>query len=73
MQLEILPLDSTLQAELFFRRGVWIRAPGQQVRMLYMHFPIRNSHLPRQRAKVSHTILTATTHRAITLKERLTA
>src|ERR1700680_3517032 len=40
MQLEIIPLDATLQAELFFpTRAFGFVRPGQQVRVLYDAFP----------------------------------
>ncbi|MCA6117361.1 HlyD family efflux transporter periplasmic adaptor subunit [Bradyrhizobium sp. WSM 1738] len=60
MQLEIIPLDSSLQAELFFptRASGFVR-PGQQVRILYDAFPYQKFGTYRGTvAKVSHTILT---------------
>src|SRR4029077_13534665 len=40
MQLEIIPLDANLQAELFFpTRAFGFVRPGQQVRILYDAFP----------------------------------
>jgi len=72
MQLEIIPLDSTLQAALFFpTRAFGFVRPGQQVRILYDAFPYQKFGTYRGRvAKVSHTILTGTeTTGPITLKE----
>jgi membrane fusion protein len=72
MQLEILPLDSTLQAELFFpTRAFGFVRPGQQVRMLYDAFPYQKFGTYRGSVtKVSHTILTGNdTTGPITLKE----
>jgi membrane fusion protein len=72
MQLEIIPLDSTLQAELFFptRASGFVR-PGQQVRILYDAFPFQKFGTYRGTvAKVSHTILTGNDATGpITLKE----
>jgi membrane fusion protein len=72
MQLEIIPLDSTLQAELFFptRASGFVR-PGQQVRILYDAFPYQKFGSYRGIvAKVSHTILTGNDATGpITLKE----
>lgn len=72
MQLEIIPLDSTLQAELFFptRASGFVR-PGQQVRILYDAFPYQKFGTYRGSvAKVSHTILTGNDATGpITLKE----
>ncbi|MCK1512707.1 HlyD family efflux transporter periplasmic adaptor subunit [Bradyrhizobium sp. 190] len=72
MQLEIIPLDSTLQAELFFptRASGFVRA-GQQVRILYDAFPYQKFGTYRGTvAKVSHTILTGNDATGpITLKE----
>jgi membrane fusion protein len=72
MQLEIIPLDSTLQAELFFptRASGFVR-PGQQVRILYDAFPYQKFGTYRGTvAKVSHTILTGNDATGpITLKE----
>jgi membrane fusion protein len=60
MQLEIVPLDSTLQAELFFpTRAFGFVRPGQRVRMLYDAFPYQKFGTYRGSvAKVSRTILT---------------
>src|SRR5262249_13097521 len=61
MQLEIIPLDATLQAELFFptRAFGFVRA-GQQVRILYDAFPYQKFGTYGGRVtKVSHTILTS--------------
>src|SRR5258705_5226947 len=72
IQLEIIPLDSTLQAELFFpTRAVGFVRPRQQVRILYDAFPYQKFGTYRGRvAKVSHTILTGNeTTGPITLKE----
>jgi membrane fusion protein len=72
MQLEIIPLDATLQAELFFptRAFGFVRA-GQQVRILYDAFPYQKFGTYRGSiTKVSHTILTSNdTAGPITLKE----
>jgi membrane fusion protein len=72
MQLEIIPLDSTLQAELFFptRASGFVR-PGQQVRILYDAFPYQQFGAYRGSVtKVSHTILTGNeTTGPIALKE----
>jgi membrane fusion protein len=60
MQLEIIPLDANLQAELFFptRASGFVR-PGQQVRILYDAFPYQKFGTYRGTVKkVSHTILT---------------
>ncbi|MEH2506514.1 membrane fusion protein [Bradyrhizobium sp. AZCC 1578] len=60
MQLEIIPLDSTLQAELFFpTRAFGFVRPGQQVRILYDAFPYQKFGTYRGSVtKVSQTILT---------------
>ena len=61
MQLEIIPLDSTLQAELFFpTRAFGFVRPGQQVRILYDAFPYQKFGTYRGSVtKVSQTILTS--------------
>jgi membrane fusion protein len=72
MQLEIIPLDSTLQAELFFpTRAFGFVRPGQQVRILYDAFPYQKFGTYRGTvANVSHTILTGNDATGpITLKE----
>jgi membrane fusion protein len=72
MQLEIIPLDSTLQAQLFFpTRAFGFVRPGQQVRILYDAFPYQKFGTYRGSvAKVSHTILTGNDNTGpITLKE----
>jgi membrane fusion protein len=72
MQLEIVPLDSTLQAELFFpTRAFGFVRPGQRVRMLYDAFPYQKFGTYRGSvAKVSRTILTGNDATGpITLKE----
>jgi membrane fusion protein len=72
MQLEIIPLDSTLQAELFFpTRAFGFVRPGQQVRMLYDAFPYQKFGTYRGSVtKVSQTILTSNDATGpITLKE----
>jgi membrane fusion protein len=72
MQLEIVPLDSTLQAELFFpTRAFGFVRPGQRVRMLYDAFPYQKFGTYRGIvAKVSRTILTGNDATGpITLKE----
>ena len=60
MQLEIIPLDSTLQAELFFpTRAFGFVRPGQQVRIVYDAFPYQKFGTYRGSVtKVSQTILT---------------
>src|SRR4051794_8357490 len=72
MQLEIIPLEPTLQAELFFptRASGFVR-PGQQVRILYDAFPYQKFGSYRGIvAIVSHTILTGNDATGpITLKE----
>jgi membrane fusion protein len=67
MQLEIIPLDATLQAQLFFpTRAFGFVRPGQQVRILYDAFPYQKFGTYRASVtKVSQTILTG----PITLKE----
>jgi len=72
MQLEIIPLDSTLQAELFFpTRAFGFVRPGQRVRILYDAFPYQKFGTYRGSVtKVSHTILTGNeTTGPIALKE----
>jgi membrane fusion protein len=72
MQLEIIPLDATLQAELFFpTRAFGFVRPGQQVRILYDAFPYQKFGTYRGSVRrVSHTILTGSeTTGPITLKE----
>jgi membrane fusion protein len=72
MQLEIIPLDSTLQAELFFpTRAFGFVRPGQQVRILYDAFPYQKFGTYRGSVtKVSRTILTGNeTTGPIALKE----
>jgi membrane fusion protein len=61
MQLEIIPLDASLQAELFFptRAFGFVRA-GQQIRILYDAFPYQKFGTYRGSVlKVSQTILTS--------------
>jgi multidrug efflux pump subunit AcrA (membrane-fusion protein) len=72
MQLEIIPVDATLQAELFFpTRAFGFVRPGQQVRILYDAFPYQKFGTYRGSVtKVSHTILTGNeTTGPIALKE----
>jgi membrane fusion protein len=72
MQLEIIPLDATLQATLFFpTRAFGFVRPGQQVRILYDAFPYQKFGAYRGNVtKISHTILTSNeTTGPITLKE----
>lgn len=72
IQLEIIPLDSTLQAELFFpTRAFGFVRPGQQVRILYDAFPYQKFGTYRGSVtKVSRTILTGNeTTGPIALKE----
>jgi membrane fusion protein len=72
MQLEIIPLDSTLRAELFFpTRAFGFVRPGQQVRILYDAFPYQKFGTYRGSiTRVSHTILTGNDATGpITLKE----
>jgi membrane fusion protein len=72
MQLEIIPLDSTLQAQLFFpTRAFGFVRPGQQVRILYDAFPYQKFGTYRGSVtKISHTILTGNeTTGPIALKE----
>jgi multidrug efflux pump subunit AcrA (membrane-fusion protein) len=72
MQLEIIPLDVNLQAELFFpTRAFGFVHPGQQVRVLYDAFPYQKFGTYRGKVtNLSHTILTGSeTIGPITLKE----
>jgi membrane fusion protein len=72
MQLEIIPLDASLQAELFFpTRAFGFVRPGQEVRILYDAFPYQKFGMYRGSVtKVSQTILTANdTAGPIALKE----
>ena len=72
IQLEIIPLDSTLQAELFFpTRAFGFVRSGQQVRILYDAFPYQKFGTYRGSVtKVSHTMLTGNeTTGPIALKE----
>jgi len=72
MQLEIIPLDSTLQAELFFpTRAFGFVRPGQQVRILYDAFPYQKFGTYRGSVtRISHSILTGNeTTGPLTLKE----
>lgn len=72
MQLEIIPVDANLQAELFFpARAFGFISPGQQVRILYDAFPYQKFGAYRGSVtNVSHTILTGSeTIGPITLKE----
>jgi membrane fusion protein len=72
MQLEIIPLDASLQAELFFpTRAFGFVRPGQQVRILYDAFPYQKFGTYRGSVtKVSQTILTGNdTAGPIALKE----
>jgi membrane fusion protein len=72
MQLEIIPLDSTLQAQLFFpTRAFGFVRPGQQVRILYDAFPYQKFGTYRGSVtNVSQTILTGNDATGpITLKE----
>ena len=72
MQLEIIPVDAQLQAELFFpTRAFGFVRPGQQVRLLYDAFPYQKFGAYRGTvANVSHTILTGNDATGpITLKE----
>jgi membrane fusion protein len=61
LQLEILPIDSDLQAELFVpTRAIGFVRPGQKVRVKYEAFPYQNfGTYTGQIIKVSHTILTS--------------
>jgi membrane fusion protein len=61
MQLEIIPLDAILQAELFFpTRAFGFVRPGQQVRILYDAFPYQKFGTYRGTVtKISQTILTS--------------
>jgi membrane fusion protein len=60
MQLEVVPLNASLQAELFFpTRAFGFVRPGQQVRILYDAFPYQKFGTYRGTvAKVSQSILT---------------
>jgi membrane fusion protein len=72
MQLEIIPLDTNLQAELFFpTRAFGFVRPGQQVRILYDAFPYQKFGTYRGSVtNISHSILTGSeTIGPITLKE----
>jgi membrane fusion protein len=72
MQLEIIPLNASLQAELFFpTRAFGFVRPGQDVRILYDAFPYQKFGTYRGTvAKVSQTILTGNdVYGPITLKE----
>jgi membrane fusion protein len=72
MQLEIIPLDAHLQAQLFFpTRAFGFVRPGQQLRILYDAFPYQKFGTYRGSVtKVSHTILTGNeTTGPVTLKE----
>ncbi|HWL73628.1 MAG TPA: HlyD family efflux transporter periplasmic adaptor subunit, partial [Burkholderiaceae bacterium] len=72
MQLEIIPLDSSLQAQLFFpTRAFGFVRPGQQVRILYDAFPYQKFGTYRGSVtNVSQTILTGNDATGpITLKE----
>jgi membrane fusion protein len=72
MQLEIIPLDSPLQAQLFFpTRAFGFVRPGQQVRILYDAFPYQKFGTYRGSVtNVSQTILTGNDATGpITLKE----
>ena len=72
MQLEIIPLDATLQAELFFpTRAFGFVRPGQQVRILYDAFPYQKFGTYRGSVtRISHSILTGNeTTGPIALKE----
>ena len=72
MQLEIIPLDASLQAELFFpTRAFGFVRVGQEVRILYDAFPYQKFGTYRGRVqKVSQTILTGSDiFGPITLKE----
>lgn len=61
LQLEIVPIDSVLQAELFVpTRAIGFVRPGQKVRVKYEAFPYQNfGTYAGQIIKVSHTILTS--------------
>jgi membrane fusion protein len=72
LQLEIVPNDNVLQAELFVpTRAIGFVRPGQKVRMKYEAFPYQNfGTYAGQIIKVSHTILTSSDASGpITLKE----
>ena len=72
MQLEIIPVDAQLQAELFFpTRAFGFVRPGQQVRLLYDAFPYQKFGTYRGSVtELSHAILSGNeTKGPITLKE----
>jgi membrane fusion protein len=72
LQLEIVPSDSVLQAELFVpTRAIGFVRPGQKVRMKYEAFPYQKfGTYTGQIIKVSHTIVTsADASGPITLRE----
>jgi membrane fusion protein len=72
MQLEIIPVDAQLQAELFFpTRAFGFVHPGQQVRLLYDAFPYQKFGAYRGNVtELSHAILSGNeTTGPITLKE----
>jgi membrane fusion protein len=72
LQLEIVPNNNVLQAELFVpTRAIGFVRPGQKVRMKYEAFPYQNfGTYTGQIIKVSHTILTSSDASGpITLKE----
>jgi membrane fusion protein len=72
MQLEIIPVDAQLQAELFFpTRAFGFVRPGQQVRLLYDAFPYQKFGAYRGSVtELSHAILSGNeTTGPITLKE----
>jgi membrane fusion protein len=72
MQLEIIPVDTQLQAELFFpTRAFGFVRPGQQVRLLYDAFPYQKFGAYRGSVtELSHAILSGNeTTGPITLKE----
>ncbi len=72
LQLEIVPLDSVLQAEMFVpTRAIGFVQPGQQVRIMYEAFPYQNFGTYRGKiTKVSQTILTPSdVEGPLTLKE----
>jgi membrane fusion protein len=72
MQLEIIPVDAQLQAELFFpTRAFGFVRPGQQVRLLYDAFPYQKFGAYRGSVtELSHAILSGNeTKGPITLKE----
>jgi membrane fusion protein len=61
LQLEIVPVDAVLQAELFVpTRAAGFIKPGQEVRVLYDAFPYQNFGTYKARVtRISRTILTA--------------